>query len=129
MTLFWRHFKCLRIVIKFRGSYCDCNTITNQAGIMLDHEQTFHLRFAYKQVRRKPMQLRCVTSHDHIWYKSRKSHLKNQTRFFDNTATFMTLTAQILVLQPHGQLGYLNSNVMLRWDGHFNMKLSTAERN
>ena len=28
--------------------------------------------------------------------------------------------ARILVFQPRGQLGYLNSNIMLRWDGHFN---------
>ena len=34
--------------------------------------------------------------------------------FFDNTTTFKTLTAQILVLRARGQLGYLNSNVMLR---------------
>ena len=40
--------------------------------------------------------------------------------FFCNTATFRTLTAQILVLQPRGQLGCLNSNLMSRLDGHFN---------
>ena len=69
--------------------FCDCNTITNQAGIMaLGHEQTFHSRFAYKQVRRKLMRLRRVTFHMTIpiWYKS---HLKNPTRFSDSTATFI----------------------------------------
>ena len=34
----------------------------------------------------------------------------------------MTLTAHILALQPRGQLGYLNSNVMLRWDDYFKWK-------
>ena len=46
-----------------------------------------------------------------IWKK------KSNTIFFGNT-TFRTLMAQILVL-PRGQLGYLNSHLMLRWDGHF----------
>ena len=45
---------------------------------------------------------------------------KPNTIFFGNTTTFRTLTAQILVLEPRGKLGYLNSNLMLRWDGHFN---------
>ena len=34
-----------------------------QLRIMLGHEQTFHSRFAYKQVRRKLMRLRRVTLH------------------------------------------------------------------
>ena len=37
----WRHFKYLRIVTKFRGSYCDCNTITNQAGIVMGMNKHF----------------------------------------------------------------------------------------
>ena len=124
MTSFWRHFKYLRIVTKFRGSYCDCNGITNQAGIALGHEQTFHSRFALKQVkkqvRRKLMRLRRVTFHMTIYSKSPISSIwKIKHDFFGSTTTFRALTAQILVLQPRRQLDYLNSNLMLRWDGHF----------
>ena len=55
--------------------------------------------------------------------KSHKSHLKIQTLFFDKTTTSITLTAHILVLEPRGQLGYLNSNLMLRRDGHFKKRI------
>ena len=74
------------------------------------------------------MRLRRVTFHMTIYgvlvrYKSHKSHLKKKIGhdIFDNATTFITLMAQIWVLQPRGQLGYLNSNLMLRWDGHFNV--------
>ena len=66
------------------------------------------------------MRLKRVAFHMTIYgIKSHKFHLKNQTRFFDNKTTSITLTAYILVLVPPGQLGYLNSNLMLRWNGHF----------
>ena len=97
----------IRIVTKFRGIYCECNTISNEAGIVLGHEHTFHSRFAYKQVRRKLMRLRRVTFHMNIYGIS--PILKIKHNFFRNTTTFRTLTAQILVLQPRRQLGYHNS--------------------
>ena len=117
VTPFWRYFKYLRIVTNFRGIYCDCNKITNQAWIVLGHEQAFHSSFAYEQIRRKLMRLRRVTLWPMTIYGiSPITFEKSNTIFFGNTTTFRTLTAQFLVLQPRGQLGYLNSNLMLRWD-------------
>ena len=87
----------------------------------------YFIQFAYKQVRRKLMRrLRhaaCDVSHDQIWYKSHISPIwKIKHDIFGNKTTFRTLTAQILILQPRGQLfGYLNSNQMLRWNGDLSL--------
>ena len=97
-----------------------------QLRIMLGHEQAFHSSFAYKQVHRKRMRLRRVTFRMTIYGISPISPVwKINHDFYDNT-TFTTLTAQILVLQPRGQLGYLNSSLMLRWDRHLNAYLPTS---
>ena len=69
----------------------------------------------------------CDVSHDHIWYKSHESHFKKKiiiiiNAIFYNT-TSMTLTAQILVLQPSRQLGSCNSNLYNGWDDHINFGL------
>ena len=116
MTSFWSHFKYLRIVTIFRrGSYCDCNTITNQAGIVLRHEQTFHSRFAYKQIHRKLMQLRRVTFHMTIYSRSPVSSIwKIKRDFVDNTTTFRSLTALDLGFIITSWTTWLsNSNLML----------------
>ena len=42
----------------------------------------------------------------------------NESHLSRKSAPTLVLTAQTLVLQPRRQLGYLNSNLMLRWDGH-----------
>ena len=39
--------------------------------------------------------------------------LKVKHDFNENTTTVITLTAQILVFQPRGQLGYLSSNLVV----------------
>ena len=43
---------------------------------------------------------------------------------FGNTTAYITLRDQILVLQPREQFGYHNSNLMLRWDSHFNVNVN-----
>ena len=60
-----RHLKHLGIVTEFRGSYCDCSTkFTNQDGIVLGHEHTFHSRLPYRQrYAESSMRLRRVTFH------------------------------------------------------------------
>ena len=65
------------------------------------------------------MWLRHVTFHMTIYGKSPISPTWKIKHIF--LVTFRTLTAQILVLQPCRQLGYLNSNLMLRLDVHFNL--------
>ena len=131
MTSFWRHFKYLRIVTKFRGSYCDCNTITNRAGIVLRHEQTFHLRLAYQQVRRMLMRLRHVTFHMTICGISHigMSYLKNQTPFF-------SVTRQLSELRPRSWfynladnwLSQLRPNAKVGWS-KFELTYFISERN
>ena len=91
----------------------------------LGYEQALHSRFADKQLRQKLMRLIRVTFHMSVHGISPISHIwKIKHDFFDSTTTFITLTAPILVLQPRGQLGYLNSNLMLRWHGHFKFNVA-----
>ena len=71
----WHHFEHLHIATKDCSSYCDYNTITNQAGIMaVCHEHTLQSRFIFKQHTTKTHAAEaCDISHDHIWLTS---HLK-----------------------------------------------------
>ena len=95
---------------------------TALAEIVLRHEQKFHFRFAYKQVRWKAKAHAAETfdaSHDHIWYKFHKSHLKKQTIFFRRHDNFPNSDGTYLGFTTRRQHGYINSNLMLRWDGDF----------
>ena len=69
------HFKHLHIATKDCSSYCDYNTITNQAEIMaVCHEHALQSRFIFKQHTTKAHAAEaCDISYDHIWLTS---HLK-----------------------------------------------------
>ena len=84
-----------------------------------------NISFKVHQVLRKLMRPGRVTLHITIYGISPISPIwKIKHDFLDNKTTSIALTAQMLVLLPRGQLGYLNSNLMLRWDGHFNCAFS-----
>ena len=115
----WRHFDVNSNIFALLPNIAAVIATVIQLRIKLGNEQTFHSRFAYKQVRRKFIRQRRMTFHMTIYGTSPTSPIwKIKHDFFDNTTTSITLTAQILVLRPRRQLGYLNSNLMLRWDGH-----------